>query len=123
MQVAAFSKAANMTVEKVVRAFSYAITERIVMKSPVDTGMFRSSWQVGIGAPPGGTATGNPLAQAKGALASWKFTPNSAPIWIVNNLPYGMRLEFGWSKQAPAGMVRTTVLEAEQIMKKVIQGV
>jgi hypothetical protein len=32
-------------------------------------------------------------------------------IYLVNNLAYAMRLEYGWSKQAPGGMVRTTLLE------------
>ena len=32
-------------------------------------------------------------------------------IFLVNHLPYGPALEYGWSKQAPAGMVRITVEE------------
>ncbi|VEB42983.1 Uncharacterised protein [Chromobacterium violaceum] len=31
--------------------------------------------------------------------------------WLVNPMPYAVKLEYGWSKQAPAGMVRLTLAE------------
>ena len=33
--------------------------------------------------------------------------------WITNNIPYGEAVEFGHSKQAPAGMVRLSLSEVE----------
>ncbi|PLC06404.1 hypothetical protein CY658_05050 [Variovorax sp. RO1] len=42
-------------------------------------------------------------------------------IYIVNNLPYGPRLEYeGYSKQAPAGMVRITVAEYQGLIAKAL---
>jgi hypothetical protein len=34
-------------------------------------------------------------------------------VWLSNNLPYANRLENGWSKQAPAGMVNLTFAELQ----------
>lgn len=39
----------------------------------------------------------------------WRL--GSAAIFLTNNLPYIERLERGWSKQAPTGMVALTVAE------------
>ena len=37
-------------------------------------------------------------------------------VWI-NNLPYAQRLEDGWSKQAPSGMVGLAVREFRSIVE------
>jgi hypothetical protein len=39
---------------------------------------------------------------------------------ISNQMPYGPRLEYGWSDQAPQGMVRVTIAEFDQITREVI---
>lgn len=82
-------------------------------------GRFKGNWQVTIGtAPtqsldsidPSGAAT---ITDGRAALASFKA---GMPIFITNNLPYGPRLEYeGWSKQAPAGMVRVSIAEFQNI--------
>jgi hypothetical protein len=38
-------------------------------------------------------------------------------FYLTNNLPYGERLEYGYSKQAPSGMVRITLAEYEKILR------
>jgi hypothetical protein len=91
--------------------------KRVVMKTPVDTGRARGNWQVSIDAPideaverldSGGEATiidGMAVATA----AAVQRIPGIT--YISNNLPYIVRLEYGWSDQAPKGMVRTTINE------------
>ena len=39
-------------------------------------------------------------------------------FWITNNLPYIMRLEYGSSTQAPAGMARIAVAKFQAIVDK-----
>lgn len=78
-------------------------------------GALRGSWQVTVGAPagadnnridPSGNAT---IAAGVAAVAGAVVGP---AIFIISNKPYGRRIEFeGWSKQAPAGMVRVTASE------------
>jgi hypothetical protein len=86
-------------------------------------GRFRGNWLVSIGSPligeidrvdPSGNDT---IAAARAVLQSLVA---GTPIFIVNNLPYGPRLEYeSWSKQAPAGMLRITVAEFQDIVQQV----
>ena len=42
---------------------------------------------------------------------------------MMNNLPYGPRLEYeGWSSQAPAGMVQVSVTEAQTFVNNAVSG-
>ena len=98
--------------ETVVRRFALQIGQQLISRSPVDTGRFRGNWQCGIDRIDGNTFSppdtlGEGAAQRlKTTLGSWK--PGQT-INITNSLPYARRLEYGWSQQAPQGMVRLTV--------------
>lgn len=100
----------------------------VVRKSPVDTGRFRGNWQVGVEAAPvveldrkdpqpygsePGTDVINSAQAAVGAIRPYGVS------FVVNNLPYAERLENGWSKQAPSGMVALTLQEiADRIVEE-----
>lgn len=90
-------------------------------------GRFRGNWTVSIGAP-STTATDDIDPQGKqtiekGSSALAGFTPG-LPIYIMNSLPYAVRLEYeGWSKQAPAGMVRVSVAEFQQVVGEAVQSI
>lgn len=97
----------------------------IVRKSPVDTGRFRSNWQVSKNVPR--TTQLNLTKETQAAIiARGQRTietfdlKNDSMIIIQNNLPYANRLENGWSKQAPNGMVGLTVNEAAQRYKRIV---
>lgn len=97
----------------------------IVQKSPVDTGRFRANWQVSKNVPR--TTELNLTKENQGAtIARGQRTietfdlKNDSMIIIQNNLPYANRLENGWSKQAPNGMVGLTVNEAAQRYKRIV---
>lgn len=83
-------------------------------------GALRGSWQVTIGAPAGGDIkridpSGNTaIAAGVAAIAGAVVGPT---VFIISNKPYAHRIEFeGWSKQAPAGMLRVTVAEFQLIV-------
>ena len=124
LQLAEFAKKAGGNADLVVKKVAIDLLARVVMRSPVDTGRFRSNWAVTIGAPstgtkettdPSGTGT---VADGERVLASFQVGPS---IFITNNLPYGPRLEYeGYSKQAPAGMVRVSVAEYEGLIRKAL---
>lgn len=107
--------------ELVVRRAALDIGGQLVDRSPVDTGRFKNNWQTGIGgmdknisaaADLGGAGA---LARLTAKVAAWK--PGQS-IFISNSLPYAYRLETGWSKQAPSGIVRLTVQNFEVAIKK-----
>lgn len=92
----------------------------VVMKSPVDTGRFRGNWNVGIGSIDY-SITDNVDKTGQETINKGAGIVDRAPayqaIWISNNLPYANRLENGWSKQAPAGMVALTFAELETMFR------
>lgn len=92
----------------------------VVMKSPVDTGRFRGNWTVSVDVKDtsitDATDKGGGETIAKGAALIGALPPYRV-VWISNNLPYARRLETGWSKQAPAGVVALTVAEIESQLR------
>lgn len=117
-QVSAFAKKANDNIDKTVQFAIILAAQGVVLKSPVDTGRFRGNWQFGIGQP-NTTVTEDTDKSGAKTLSSItaevraKVTGPAARdvFWISNSLPYGQRLEYGYSKQAPGGMVRLTLAE------------
>lgn len=103
-------------VQQVTRKLALQALNGVVMKSPVDTGRFRGNWNVSVDhidytttedIDKGGQAT---IAKGSGTIA--KIQPYQV-VWLSNNLGYARRLETGWSKQAPAGVVALTVAELQ----------
>lgn len=98
------------------------VLRRLIMKSPVNTGRFRGNWSVAIGSPDTSVkASVDKPGQATIAAGSAVINGLSEPqaIWLTNNLPYALRLENGWSQQAPAGIVAVTVTEIEAFFARV----
>ena len=89
-------------------------------------GRFRANWQVGIDTAPTGTIAEpdksgvNTLAKGREVMESFRVGEVRA-VYFVNNLPYGPRLEYeGWSKQAPQGMVRISLMEFDQAIAQAV---
>lgn len=102
----------------------------VLMKTPVKTGRAKNNWQVGIGSAPDSVM--GPIVRtnkhkiaadqsAKSAEAQRRAQARARPIierikayqlvWLVNNADYISFLENGSSKQAPNGMLATTIAE------------
>lgn len=87
---------------------------RVILRTPVKTGRAIGNWQATIGTPSALTLDGTDgsdtaILRAIETVRGWRL--GSAAIFLTNNLPYIERLENGWSKQAPNGMVALTVAE------------
>lgn len=86
-------------------------------------GRFKGNWQVSVNKQtvgetgridPSGTATlAAGVAVAHTAIAGHT-------IYIQNNVPYALPLEYGHSKQAPGGMVRITVARFQQLVSEAV---
>ncbi|MFK3794724.1 hypothetical protein [Pseudomonas sp. NPDC088444] len=90
-------------------------------------GRFRGNWQVSFDAPITTTIdrVDGKSSETSNAAAEviYKFDAGVGTIWIMNNLPYGHRLEYeAWSKQAPAGMVRRSVTELQTYINNAVSG-
>jgi len=105
-----FGEQSEETFEKVFRKIALDIDSSVILGTPVDTGRARGNWFTTIGNPSSavsaGGSAGKAMGQLNAAVAQLKLGDT---IWMANNLPYINRLENGWSKQAPAGMVAINV--------------
>lgn len=114
-----FVEKAKMNADQVVRKVTFDVARGVVMRTPVDTGRARSNWQFGTAAvlntvDPSGSDT---ISRLQGQIQQ---TGAGGVTYLSNNLPYIVRLEYGYSSQAPAGMVRTTLTEYQQYIKNAV---
>jgi len=126
LDIQRFVDKANGNIDLVVRKIALDLFKRVIMKSPVLSGRFRGNWQVAIGMIPAGTLA---LDDRDGSATIARVTADTLDvkageiIYLVNNLSYSRRLEFGYSKQAPTGMVRTTILEYGAVVANAVSEV
>lgn len=113
LDLSRIAEKARGNVDLAIRKIMLEAFTSVVQMSPVDTGRFKGAWQVGYRLP--NTRTDAPADKNGGAtigritsdIAAAKIGDGS--IFLTNSLPYSIRLENGYSKQAPAGMVAITM--------------
>jgi len=138
LDLAKFVEKAKENADIVVQKIAIDVLSSVIDRSPVGNpelwktprpgyvgGRFRGNWQVGFSVAPTGEtgvidANGSQTKQAGAALLQ-TFTTGVGSIWLMNNVPYAQRLEYGWSRQAPAGMVRLTVTEFQTFVDRAVQ--
>lgn len=125
LDIAKFVKKAEGNATQVVRKIGIDTLAAVVKRTPVDTGRARANWNTSIGSPDLGVSDNKDksgeLAKARGRAVIGTATA-AAPIYLMNSLPYIRRLEYeGWSKQAPAGMVRITVAEFQTFINNAVR--
>lgn len=112
LDIQSYVAKAKKNPETVMRAVSLKLFSAIIKTSPVDTGRFRGNWQTTGATPATGLIAGVDPTGNKAVNSSATYITNS-PNWyqftLTNNLPYAQRLEYGWSKQAPLGIVGRNV--------------
>tara|TARA_R110002167_G_scaffold45515_4_gene136734 strand:+ start:530 stop:988 length:459 start_codon:yes stop_codon:yes gene_type:complete len=131
----------KLDIDKVARAFVIQISASIILKTPVGNpdlwkspapsgyvgGRARNNWFPSISAISSET-TKNKAKSGKASInktkAASKALEAGDTFYLTNNLPYIRRLEYeGWSTQAAAGMVRESILEAEQALISAINSI
>lgn len=119
LDVSKFVAKANKNVDTVVRSVSIKLFSAIIKASPVDTGRFRMNWQTSGAAERTGLVAGvDPTGRATINSATTFITnaPTARQFTLTNNLPYAERLEYGWSQQAPVGMIRVNVARFQTLI-------
>ena len=121
LDVKNFVEKAKANPETAVRSVSFKLFSAVIKASPVDTGRFRMNWQVAQGTPATGILNGTDM-NGDIATANAESYIFGAPVWhdftLTNNLPYAERLEYGWSNQAPQGMVRINVARFNTLLEE-----
>jgi hypothetical protein len=112
LQLRQFAEKTGDKADAAVRTVVLEVWRRLTIRSPVDTGRFRANWSYGYGSAPTGAAKPGGTSRSPAPAAPLpKIAQGIGVHYLVNNLPYAQRLEYGWSKKAPAGMVRITAVE------------
>jgi hypothetical protein len=129
-----WAKKLNRRLDQVITSAVFDISEKIIMRTPVDTGRLRGNWQPTIGSP-----ASRPINNRQAPIQAVRQVSHEAPgniYWLVNNLPYAPVAEYGlwgtgpgatdkttrdgFSIQAPYGMVRITVSEFSTALRKAL---
>lgn len=111
------SKFAGLTekkLETVVKKTFIGLSADIIRDTPVDKGRLRANWQPAVNKFDTSTTedsdkNGNEtISKVTNESNQYKLGDT---LTLANNLPYAKRIEFeGWSKKAPAGMVRKNII-------------
>lgn len=125
LDIKAFVEATKQDMLDVAKKAMTDVSNRVVDMSPVDTGRFRSNWEIGQDnvpdtfQPETGPYPRGPEVKARLAAQTSAITSDVKFIFLANTLPYAYRLEMeGWSQQAPAGMLRVVVPEFQTYLDK-----
>lgn len=97
----------------------------VMFKSPVRDGMFKNNWYTEVNGISGKTTFEVDRSGAARLADAYRLSMTikiGDTISFVNNLPYNIRLEYGYSDQAPGGMVRLTAAQWPLIVKDVVRG-
>lgn len=141
-EVNVFALKATGNLELIVRKLVFEMAASVVMMSPVDEGRFRANWQYGFNTEPSGELEEKDSSGFVGGATADRLQKQifASPAFgvhnIVNNMPYGEVLEYGlypdppkkgkgktvggYSKQAPAGMVRITFMRWEEWLTQAV---
>lgn len=134
LDLKAFAQKTTTKADMVVRKVVIDVGTSLVFKSPVGDadywinkppagyvgGRFRANWQYGLNSPSSVThdkTDSNGAATVSAIVGKVSKQAAGKVHYLTNGLPYGKRLEEGWShRQAPNGMVGLTVIEFQQIV-------
>lgn len=138
LDLAKFAEKAGQRADELVGGIVVRIAKAVDERSPVGDavywkskppkgyvgGRFRANWQLGIGVLPQGTLnrvdpTG--AATVGRIIAAIPDQASGRVYYLANNLPYAQRIEHGWSRQAPTGVVGLTVTEFQQVVRQVAE--
>ena len=120
LQLSNFTNEATEDLTRTQRAIIFELAKSIVMDSPVDRGTFRGNWRFSFSPAQqqldiqdkGGGAT---LAELQRFIDGF----NGGTMWLLNGMPYGHLLAFGYSAKAPQGMVRRNVARINAIVARI----
>lgn len=122
--IAKFAAKTEQNLDQVRRGVFLQIASDVINRTPVDTGRARGNWQATINAPARGTTTS--ASQSAAIVQAQAIAQNAKgdqALYLTNNLPYIRRLEFGYSNQAPQGMLRLAVQNFRAALAKQLQAI
>jgi len=124
--LASFRRKTGLKMDLVCRKVVFELNRDIILATPVDTGHARANWQIGISVAPTGEIQGTDKSGGStiaAALPTVQQFGAGKVAYLANNAPYITQLEYGSSKQAPAGMARIAVAKWQAVVDKAVRSV
>jgi hypothetical protein len=84
-------------------------------------GTFRANWTAGIGAIDRVTVESTDKSRSEREAQRAVGAELGGVIYFTNSLPYAVRLENGWSQQAPAGMVKLAMASVPRATREAMK--
>jgi hypothetical protein len=119
--MARIAKKTNASLENTIKTTAIELFSSVIRDTPVDEGRAKGNWQATLGSMADGTVStldrsgSATISRMRATVGGFDL---GEVIWLTNNLPYARRLEYGWSKQAPAGMVRKNMARIQSLVAK-----
>ena len=128
--IKAFAMTTGTRMDLVVKKVVFDLYGLVVKRTPVDTGYLRANWQVGINVRPQGIIgdagrkgkRDRHRASLTNAAKSMGDIRAGGVVYLVNNVPYALQIEFGGSKQAPEGMARISTQQVQARVDRFLGG-
>lgn len=133
--VEAFARKCGRTLDQTHRAVTIELFSSVVLTTPVDEGALRGNWNISTGEPDRSTNPNN--VDPSGDATVSKIRGHAMKIgdktYLTNAMPYAEVAEYGmwngptdkvtsagYSRKAPAGMVRKNMARVQAILRKAV---
>ncbi len=129
------AKNVDVSLDRMVIGVLFKANQLIIKRTPVDTGRARGGWIATLGAP----STSSPVAPSGNPIATANATARKAlgkVYYLANNVSYIGVLEYGgypnppasgimtiggYSRKAPAGMLRVSISEIKAEVRRQVR--
>lgn len=120
-KISQFSFDAIELTEEVRMAVEEEVFRSVIKDTPVDEGRLRGNWQATKNSPATGTLDSIDKNGAQTIDKAVQLVRSSEPdqtLYLTNNLPYAVRIEYGYSDKAPEGMVRRNLSRITELIRQ-----
>ncbi|MFZ1704748.1 MAG: hypothetical protein WAT79_10415 [Saprospiraceae bacterium] len=100
-----FTGSLTASTEEMASKLAVQVFDEAVKRSPVFSGSYKASWNISKDGPDYiyNDIHNAPFSRSASRSSEYK---NFKRLYVTNGAPYGVMLEYGWSDQAPQGVLR-----------------
>lgn len=116
-QLTAFVQGTKDKIDKTVKGSTVVLATNVITETPKDEGTAQGNWQASVDQPKTNILDRTDASAAIAEVVANVPDEAGSVVYLSNNLPYILPLEYGHSQQAPAGMVRVNTANWPQIVE------
>lgn len=114
------------SIGQVARSVAFEVASDVIERTPVDQGVAKGSWTPSLNKAPSSfsetkSKSGIQATTRAGTVAN--KLQIGGTFYLLSNLVYMPPLEYGWSMQAPSGMVRIAIDNINKSLAKALKDV